>query len=74
MFMAFDLLDAFRWWIYFSRPAPPRIAGQLGFMESVYSVVFGDGDPNSGFEELRWNMIGKYIQVGINIVVAFKTS
>lgn len=63
MYMAFDLLDAYRMWWYFSRPSPEKLPGELGFMEAVYSCMFGDGDPNKTFEERRWNIIGRYIQV-----------
>lgn len=63
MYMAFNILDAYRWWWYFSRPSPPQTPGELGFMEAVYSCMFGDGDPNKTFEEKRWNVIGRYIQV-----------
>ncbi|GMH32388.1 hypothetical protein BSKO_00222 [Bryopsis sp. KO-2023] len=68
-YMAFDLLDAFRWWYYFSQPPPTLKPGEMGFMQAVYSVVFGDGNPNSEFEEERWNLIGKYIQSRGGVVV-----
>ncbi|KAK3043504.1 hypothetical protein RJ639_002083 [Escallonia herrerae] len=31
------------------------------FIESVFSFVFGDGDPNQGAEEERWKLLGQYI-------------
>jgi hypothetical protein len=35
----------------------------MGFLESIYSCVFGDGDPNENvFEQQRWNALGRYIQ------------
>ncbi|AQK71512.1 hypothetical protein Zm00014a_044669 [Zea mays] len=29
----------------------------MNFIESVFSFVFGDGDPNDGLEEKRWKMV-----------------
>lgn len=29
----------------------------MSFLESVFSFVFGDGDPNVDFEEKRWQMV-----------------
>jgi hypothetical protein len=33
----------------------------MNFFESVFSFVFGDGDPNEGLEDLRWKSIGECI-------------
>lgn len=44
--------------------------GGLNFFESVFSFVFGDGDPNEGKEELRWKMIGEYIKSKGGVVCA----
>lgn len=35
----------------------------MNFLEAIFSVVFGDGDPNKEFDDKRWNLIGQYIQV-----------
>lgn len=36
---------------------------EMGFLESIYSCVFGDGDPNEDvFEQQRWNALGRYLQ------------
>lgn len=32
------------------------------FFEAVYSVLFGDGDPNKGLERRRWIRIGCFLQ------------
>lgn len=66
--MAFDVIDVFRIWYYFRGPRPvyKKEKEELSFFESVFSFVFGDGDPNKDFEEKRWNIIGKYIQVKFN--------
>ena len=31
--------------------------GQMGFLESIFSFVFGDGNPNLDFEERRWKLV-----------------
>ncbi|WVZ75159.1 hypothetical protein U9M48_023243 [Paspalum notatum var. saurae] len=42
----------------------------MNFIESVFSFVFGDGDPNYGLEEKRWKMIGQYISSNGGVVAA----
>ncbi|KAK6124995.1 hypothetical protein DH2020_041269 [Rehmannia glutinosa] len=39
-------------------------------IEDVFSIVFGDGDPNQGIEEKRWKMIGQYIALNGGVVAA----
>lgn len=53
--------DLFWYWdpYYYRRRRSNQ--GGMNFFESVFSFVFGDGDPNEGSEELRWKMIGEYI-------------
>lgn len=34
----------------------------LGFLESIFSFLFGDGDPNADIDERRWQTIGTVIQ------------
>jgi hypothetical protein len=29
----------------------------MNFIESIFSFVFGDGDPNDGLEDKRWKMV-----------------
>ncbi|KAJ1279385.1 hypothetical protein BS78_04G152000 [Paspalum vaginatum] len=43
---------------------------EMNFIESVFSFVFGDGDPNDGLEEKRWKMIGQYISSNGGVVAA----
>lgn len=31
--------------------------GDMGFLESIFSFVFGDGSPNLDFEERRWKLV-----------------
>ena len=35
---------------------------QMSFLESVFSFLFGDGDPNADLEDRRWNTIGTVIR------------
>ena len=35
---------------------------EMGFLESVFSFVFGDGDPNERLEQRRWAEVGKLIR------------
>ncbi|KAI3471935.1 hypothetical protein Pfo_028623 [Paulownia fortunei] len=44
--------------------------GGMNFIESVFSFVFGDGDPNQGIEEERWKLIGQYIASNGGVVTA----
>ncbi|XWS55996.1 hypothetical protein CRYUN_Cryun09bG0048500 [Craigia yunnanensis] len=43
---------------------------RMNFIESVFSFVFGDGDPNQGIEEERWKLIGQYIASNGGVVTA----
>ncbi|KAL4353632.1 hypothetical protein GQ457_06G010000 [Hibiscus cannabinus] len=43
---------------------------KMNFIESVFSFVFGDGDPNQGIEEERWKLIGQYIASNGGVVTA----
>ncbi|MFQ6641455.1 hypothetical protein Gotur_016680 [Gossypium turneri] len=43
---------------------------RMNFIESVFSFVFGDGDPNQGIEEERWKLIGQYITSNGGVVTA----
>ena len=42
------------------RQAPDRY--QMNFLESVFSFLFGDGNPNADLEEYRWQAIGGVIR------------
>lgn len=46
--------------------APP----QMGFLESVFSFLFGDGDPNADLEERRWRAIAQVIRQNGGVVAA----
>ncbi|KAJ7538169.1 hypothetical protein O6H91_11G036900 [Diphasiastrum complanatum] len=54
---------------YFFQRQRARPAG-LNFFESIFSFVFGDGDPNDGLADLRWKLIGDKIAAEGGIVSA----
>ncbi|WP_019500960.1 hypothetical protein [Pseudanabaena sp. PCC 6802] len=45
-------------------------AKQMGFLESVFSFLFGDGNPNADLEERRWKAIAKVIRANGGVVAA----
>ena len=44
--------------------------GGMSLPEAIFSFVFGDGDPNQGFEEDRWRSLGRFIQASQGVVTA----
>lgn len=48
------------------QPPPQRVA----FLESVYSILFGDGDPNQALETRRWQRIGAFLRHRGGVVIA----
>ncbi|CAF1791831.1 uncharacterized protein At5g03900, chloroplastic isoform X1 [Brassica napus] len=66
-------IDLFWYWDpnYYRRRRAREDEGKgMNFIESVFSFVFGDGDPNQGIEEERWQMIGRYITSRGGVVAA----
>lgn len=64
----FNPVDVLWYWdpFYFQRRRERRAAGKgMDFVESIFSFVFGDGDPNEDFEERRWQTVsrGPWIRV-----------
>jgi hypothetical protein len=45
-------------------------AKEMGFLESVFSFLFGDGDPNADLEERRWRAIAQVIRQNGGVVAA----
>ena len=43
---------------------------EMNFFESVFSFLFGDGNPNADLDERRWRAIGNVIQANGGAVVA----
>ncbi|KAE8718962.1 hypothetical protein F3Y22_tig00109983pilonHSYRG00012 [Hibiscus syriacus] len=64
--------DLFWYWDPYYRKRRLRTDNdeKMNFIESVFSFVFGDGDPNQGIEEERWKLIGQYIASNGGVVTA----
>lgn len=63
--------DLFWYWDpYYYRRRRRKTEGGMNFFESVFSFVFGDGDPNQEIEEERWKLIGEYITSHGGVVTA----
>jgi len=43
---------------------------EMNFLIAVFSFIFGDGNPNRGLEERRWQMIGQVIASHHGVVIA----
>ena len=57
-------------WLSFGGPKPHDDGKQLSFLETIFSFVFGDGDPNRNLENRRWETIAQRIsQSGGAVVV-----
>ncbi|XP_028773079.1 uncharacterized protein At5g03900, chloroplastic [Neltuma alba] len=68
----FNPVDLFWYWdpYYYRRRRIQTDDEKMNFIESVFSFVFGDGDPNQGIEEERWKLIGQYIASNGGVVAA----
>ncbi|XAR69190.1 hypothetical protein NMG60_11000683 [Bertholletia excelsa] len=68
----FSPTDLFWYWdpYYYRRRRVRADGGGMNFIESVFSFVFGDGNPNQGIEEERWKLIGEYIASNGGVVTA----
>ncbi len=47
-----------------------RDPDEMNFLESVFSFLFGDGDPNADLEERRWREIASMIRSHNGVVIA----
>lgn len=47
-----------------------RDPNEMGFLESVFSFLFGDGNPNADLEERRWREIATMIRSNNGVVIA----
>ncbi|MGA7954785.1 MAG: hypothetical protein WCA07_14825 [Gloeobacterales cyanobacterium] len=47
-----------------------RRGEKMGFLEGVFSFIFGEGDPNRDLEERRWRLIGRKIRQEQGVVTA----
>jgi hypothetical protein len=79
-FNGFPIGWIFSDWYYFFTPSPyssPRSASSfaskkdsMNFLESVFSFLFGDGNPNRNLEERRWQAIGRILRQFQGAVIA----
>eukprot|EP01023_Acetabularia_acetabulum_P006118 TRINITY_DN1254_c0_g1_i4.p2 TRINITY_DN1254_c0_g1~~TRINITY_DN1254_c0_g1_i4.p2 ORF type:complete len:404 (-),score=77.05 TRINITY_DN1254_c0_g1_i4:1376-2587(-) len=73
--MRFGMMDLFWYWdpYYYYRYNPAvsqEDPDQMGFFQSIFSVVFGDGDPNLTLENIRWQLLGNFIRSKGGVVTA----
>jgi hypothetical protein len=54
----------------YAEPVSPEEVKELSFLGAVFSVLFGDGNPNAKLEELRWRSIGQTIRKNRGVVTA----
>ena len=54
----------------FSTPEGKTSPKRVAYLESVYSILFGDGDPNRQLEQQRWRRIGSVLQDRGGVVMA----
>lgn len=79
-FNFFDYLilrDIFFWGTYYATPpiydySTPTVRrrGRSNFLLNCFSFLFGDGDPNEGLEEKKWQLIANVIKQHKNVVTA----
>jgi hypothetical protein len=59
---------------YYQSPRTPirekTTRKSLNFLEAVFSVLFGDGDPNADLERRRWSYIGNMIHRNQGVAIA----
>ncbi|GLI67327.1 hypothetical protein VaNZ11_011515 [Volvox africanus] len=70
-----DPFDLFRFWDpYYGRDRLSRVHNAescgISFVEAIFSFVFGDGDPNTAYDEQRWKVLGDMIRKKGGVVTA----
>ena len=55
---------------YYAMPDKPRDPSEMGFLESVFSYIFGDGDPNGELEAKRLQLASNMIRANNGAVTA----
>eukprot|EP01024_Parvocaulis_polyphysoides_P016066 TRINITY_DN1711_c1_g2_i2.p1 TRINITY_DN1711_c1_g2~~TRINITY_DN1711_c1_g2_i2.p1 ORF type:complete len:528 (-),score=65.89 TRINITY_DN1711_c1_g2_i2:470-2053(-) len=68
-------MDWFWYWDpYYYYRYNPSISDEdpekMGFFQAIFSVVFGDGDPNLTLENERWQILGNFIKSKGGVVTA----
>ncbi|KAK9853908.1 hypothetical protein WJX84_006746 [Apatococcus fuscideae] len=65
-----DILWYWDPWYYRRHQSRLQQGHRPGFLEAIFSFVFGDGDPNQGYEERRWKAVGQLIASKKGVVTA----
>jgi len=55
---------------YYSQPVYDRNPDEMGFLESIFSYIFGDGNPNQDIEERQLRLISELIRENNGAVTA----
>ncbi|MBE9032075.1 hypothetical protein IQ266_20255 [filamentous cyanobacterium LEGE 11480] len=54
----------------YRQPERPGETPQLNFLESIFSFLFGDGNPNADLDDRRWQSIGSIIRNHQGAIIA----
>lgn len=58
------------WSLLWDLPGEGSEPESLGFLSAVFSILFGDGDPNARLEPLRWRRIAAFLRLHGGVVIA----
>ncbi len=58
------------WSLLWDLPGEGSEPDSLGFLGAVFSILFGDGDPNARLEPLRWRRIAAFLRLHGGVVIA----
>ena len=58
------------WSLLWDLPGGTAQPDSLGFLSAVFSILFGDGDPNARLEPLRWRRIAAFLRLHGGVVIA----
>ncbi|AFY28883.1 hypothetical protein [Cyanobium gracile] len=58
------------WSLLWDLPGEGADPASLGFLSAVFSILFGDGDPNARLEPLRWRRIAAFLRQRGGVVIA----